>query len=185
MSDVDFFIRMYNDFKNLESYWEYKEYIEKYPELLPVIYAVRLEEKDVYLKFYSFLFDKILDEGADMQDMQDMTWGLQWEELRQSLLKIFEVHYNTLIEGNLEYTGQFWDDPLNIALSYGEIEETKWFCDSSSISWVDESTREECYGYIYQFHATHENRLCEQVESWYQAKLCRGFIDYISNLHTN
>jgi len=61
---------MYDGFRALKTYDDYKKYIEKFPELLPVIYAVKLQDKENYLKFYSFIFDKVYDDKIYISDIE-------------------------------------------------------------------------------------------------------------------
>lgn len=184
-SDVDFFKEMYNWFKSLQTYEDYKKYTEKYPELLPVIYAVRLKDKEMYLKFYAYLFDKIQEEWLHMQDIKNLVWNVEWEELKKWFLKILEDHYNDIIKGDFKFNNKFWDGPLHIALTYNPLEETKWYCDTSWVSWRNELTKKECYGYIYQFRATQQNNFCKEIDSNYQERVCEWFLQYTSYLDNN
>jgi len=70
--EKSFFLDMYESFKKLETFQEYKTYTQKYSELLPVIYAVRLQDKEMYIKFYGFLFDKVESEGTYLDDVKEL-----------------------------------------------------------------------------------------------------------------
>lgn len=176
------FIDMYESFKKLETIQEYEAYVQKYPELLPVIYAVRLQDKEMYIKFYGFLFDKVEREGIYLDDVKKLVWNnLEWAELKKWFLDQMREHYEDIISGNFTFNTKMGDDPLLIALTSDSVETALQNCDSSEISSVDISTQAECYGYVYQYRATPENTWCDMVESEYQSLICTWFLQYISN----
>lgn len=178
-SDELFFHDFYNWFKALNDYDAYKQYSKKYPELLPVLYAVREKEKDLYIKFYDFTFDKIYEEGEYFGDIESLVWKVKNnEELKERFLEILAGHYDVIVAGKFEFNTDFWDGPLHIALSSNSIDEALEFCDSSGISGVNEDTKRECYDYVYQYRATQKNALCDKVESTYQQRICKWFLQY-------
>jgi hypothetical protein len=81
-------------------------------------------------------------------------------------------HYEDIISGNLIFNTNKGDDPLMIALTSDSLETALQHCESSEISSVDASTLAECYGYVYQYRATLENKWCDMVESEYQSLIC-------------
>lgn len=178
-SDEIFFKDFYNWFKALNDYDAYKKYSKKYPELLPVLYAVREKDKQLYIKFYDFTFDKIYEQGEYIGDIENLVGEVKnKQELKKKFLEILGQHYDTVISGKFEFSTDFWDGPLHIALSNNSIEEALVFCDNSGISGINDDTKKECYDYVYQYRATKENALCEKLQSVYQKRVCKWFLQY-------
>lgn len=178
--DLIFFEDMYTRFESLSDYEQYKEYIKVYPSLLPVVYALREENKNAYLQFYSFMFEQAQEQGVDMGDIKLLVGDGNDEDLKQWFLKIFGEHYDTLILEEFTFDWSFGDDPLNIAMTSDSIDIAKQNCDMSQISSQDIFSKRECYDYSYQYRATSKNNFCEKVSDEYQKRICKWYLDYIS-----
>ena len=177
--DLVFFKDFYDWFTDLNEYYQYKQYAKKFPELLPVIYAVRLKQKDEYIKFYSFIYDKIEEEWIYMDDIIGLVGDVPEDEVKVKFLEILWSHYESIIGWGFMYSSDFWDGPIHIALSENTFDEVKQFCDTSFISGLNPDTKRECYDYARQYRAQNEWD-CEAVESLYQKRVCKWFFKYIS-----
>lgn len=164
---------MYNDFKQIKDYQWYAEYIETYPQLLVLVYAVRREDKKTYIKFYDFIYEKTKKEEKYFSDIE-MLVGQKYPDMdtKEGFLKIMWEHYDTVVDDEFSFKPIFGDGPLHIALSNDDIETAKKHCDASQISGVNDETKEECYNYIYAYRATIENNLCDQIVGKYQKNVC-------------
>lgn len=176
-----FFTSMYDSFKDIKNYEGYKKYIQKFPELLPVIYAVRMNDKESYLKFYGFIFDKVFEEKTYISDIKKQFGEWPEDELKQKFLAALGDHYDTVVANKFAFDSSFWDGPIHIALTKDSIEQAKKNCDVSKISWENDSSKLECYDYAYQYRATSKNNYCEEVDSVFQKRVCLWFLEYSKN----
>ncbi len=176
--DRVFFDDMYIKFKELQSYKDFKKYIQTFPELLPVIYAVKFGDKEEYLKFYGFIFDRVFEEGKYVDDIIAQVGEWTPEEMKSRFLDVLGDHYEKIVSWSFSFTKDFWDGPIHIALTNDSMDDVKKNCDESAISGENDSTKAECYDYAYQYRATEENKLCEKVQSFYQQRVCFGFLEH-------
>jgi len=175
--DINFFDDFYTAFQKLSSYEEYKEFTNKYPSLLPVIYAAKLRDRENYLKFYDFIFDRVLEENIPryIQDLKEMPWAewLEWEALRWPFMSEIARQYEIIATWVNPFSLNLWHGPIHIALTWDSIEVAYNNCDISEVSWVDQLSRQECYDYVLHYRATEENWLCDQLFWEYDRAICR------------
>jgi len=181
--DMKAYDDFYSKFIALQSYEDYKAFSEKYPELLFVIYAAKNRDKENYLKFYNFIFSKVLEENIPqyISDLKEI-WGseLEWEELRQPFMDTIESQYDIISTWTNPFSLNLWHGPIHIALTADSLEEAKQHCDEWDISWVDELSRQECYNYVLHYRATDENNYCDQLFGEYDIAICKSYLQSIA-----
>ncbi len=169
----------YNEFDALESYEDYKKFTQKYPALLFVIYAAKNKDRENYLKFYNFIFNKVLEENNPkyIQDLKDI-WGdnLEWEELREPFMETIASQYEIISSWTNPFSLNLGHGPIHIALTADSLEEAKKHCDEGEISWVDELTRQECYNYVIHYRATKNNNYCSELFWEYDRAMCNSYL---------
>lgn len=179
-NEINLFDDFYTAFDNLKTFEDYKEFSKKYPSLLPVIYAAKLEDRENYTKFYDFIFDKLLEDNIPeyIDDLREINGGQwEWEDLRKPFVDFMNEQFSVIVQWKTKFNFELWDGPIHIALSADDGDTAQKNCDNSKISWVDKSTRRECYSYVIHYRATDWGELCELLPNRYDMWICYSFLN--------
>jgi len=180
-TEENIFDDFYDAFLDLNSYEEYKTYEEKYPSLLPVIYAAKMRDKETYLKFYNFIFDRVMEEQIPqyIADLEAIEWaeGLSGEGLRDPFIAHIDKHYEIIATWTNTFNFWLWAWPIHIALTGEDLKTAMSNCDNWGISGIDDLSKQECYNYSLHYRATAENNYCDEFIAEYDTAICTSFFN--------
>lgn len=182
LEDVDVFKAQYEWFKKISTYEDFKNYKQKILNYDLVVFALRLNDKDSYLKFYMFRLEEMLAswDAQVLQRLKSALWGgeLSPDEMKSKLSDMMSKAFDKLVvwlslqqkkDQNM-YTG----DPLEAALTTDSISSIEQFCKlGSPAGWVV-----DCLNYSYIFRATKDNKLCDKIKWADEKRSCLWFLDY-------
>lgn len=168
------FDNFYSTFSSLDAYEDFKEYTETYPSTLPIIYALKLKDKESYIKYVSFLYDLWFNDRQDrfQDDIADIVNSQSELSPKDAFIAYFEDHYNAVVSNSYSYDGGIDDAPWLVAASADDIDMVKSKCNSWKVTGDSSGSKDECYAYALHYRATQENGYCDELTGNYDKAIC-------------
>lgn len=156
--NVNVFLFEYNIFKKIKNTEEFKKYRQKFSTLYMFVLLVKINDKDNFLKYVSYLFD------INSKNNKNLL-------LKKDFLKKISIYYDKVIRWDINKNINI-NDSIDIALSNLPLDKKLKYCEKNKLD-----TEQHCKNNVNLFLV---NNSCERIIWNYPKLLCKWLIKYMN-----